>query len=65
MYRVILKILSDTEIYKGNFEVMKYCSQTGRRNHGRPLKIRLDTETGTGQVAQLHERYMMILKNQF
>jgi len=39
--------------------VMKYCSPTGRRNHGRPLKRLVGVcETGTGQqVAQLHERY--------
>jgi len=42
--------------------VMKYYSPTGRRNHGRPLKRLLDSETGTGQqVAQLHEIYMMMM----
>ena len=41
--------------------VMKYYSPTGRRNHGRPLKRLLIHETGMGQqVAQLHERYMMM-----
>jgi hypothetical protein len=39
--------------------VMKHYSPTGRRNHGRPLKRR---ETGTGQqVAQLHDRYIIII----
>ena len=37
---------------------MKHYYLTGRRNHGRPLKRLLDTETRTGQqVAQLHDRY--------
>ena len=41
---------------------MKYYSQTGRRNHGRPLKRLLDTWDRTGQqVAQLHERYIIII----
>jgi hypothetical protein len=42
--------------------VMKHYSPTGRRNHGRPLKRFWIRETGTGQqVAQLHERYVMIM----
>ena len=42
--------------------VMKHYSTTGRRNRGRPLKRILSTETGTGQqVAQLHERYIMMM----
>jgi len=41
--------------------VMKYYSPTGRRNHGKPLKRLLDSETGTAQqVAHLHDRYMMM-----
>jgi hypothetical protein len=34
--------------------VIKHYSPTGRRNHGRDFWIR---ETGTGQVAQIHDRY--------
>ena len=42
--------------------VMKYYSPTGRRNHGRPSKKFWIRETGTGQqVAQLHDRYMMLM----
>jgi len=38
---------------------MKYCSSTGRRNHGRDFLIH---ETGMGQqVAHLHERYMVMM----
>jgi hypothetical protein len=41
---------------------MKHYSPTGRRNHGRPLKRLRKRETGTGQqVAQLHDRYMMMM----
>jgi hypothetical protein len=41
---------------------MRRYSPTGRRNHGRPLKILLDTWDRTGQqVAQLHDRYMMMI----
>jgi hypothetical protein len=40
--------------------VMKHYSSTGRRNHGRPLKRLLDTGTGQ-QVAQLHDRLMMMM----
>jgi len=40
--------------------VMKHYSSTGRRNHGRPLKRLLDTRTGQ-QVAQLHDRLMMMM----
>ena len=44
--------------------VMKYYSQTGRRNHDR-IDLWRDFwlhETGTGQqVAQLHERYIIIM----
>ena len=43
-------------------KVMKYYSPTGRRNQGRPLKILLDRWDRNGQqVAQLHERYMMMM----
>ena len=42
--------------------VMKYYSPNGRRNHGRPLKRLLDMWDWKGQqVAQLHERYMMMI----
>jgi len=36
--------------------VIKHYSPTGRRNHGRHLKRLLDQ-----QVAQLHDRYMMMI----
>jgi hypothetical protein len=52
--------------------LIKNYSPTGRRNHGRPSKRLLDSETGTGQqVAQLHDRYTIMMtytlftKNQF
>ena len=42
--------------------VTKHYSPTGRRNHGRPLRDFWMHETGTGQqVAQLHDRYMMMM----
>jgi len=43
---------------------MKRYSPAGRRNHGRPLRDFWIRETGTGQqVAQLHDRYMMMMMN--
>jgi len=42
--------------------VMRYYSPTGRRNHGRPSKRLWIRETGMGQqVAQLHDRLMMMI----
>ena len=41
---------------------MKHYSPTGRRNHGRLWRDFWIRETGTGQqLAQLHERYMMMM----
>ena len=43
-------------------KVMKQYFPTGRRNHGRPLSDFWMRENGTGQqVAQLHERLMMMM----
>jgi hypothetical protein len=42
--------------------VMKHYSPTGRRNHGRRFGDLGISETGTGQqVAQLHDRYTMMM----
>jgi phosphoribosylformylglycinamidine (FGAM) synthase-like amidotransferase family enzyme len=43
--------------------VMKHYCPTGRRNYGRRLKDFWIRETRMGQqVAQLHDRYMMMMK---